>query len=76
MMIQGAISKGPDAVMLRLIRRFVPLKQDQKCFLEHISGFRVAQSERPAVKNQLRGLHIVKPSAPFALSLAHADFNG
>ena len=40
--VEGAIAKGADAIMLRLQRWPWPLQQGEEGFLQHILGFAVA----------------------------------
>src|SRR5256885_16932647 len=56
--------------MLRLHRRLPPLHQRHKRLLEDILRLVVAQTQRPAVENQLRGLRFIEALAPAEFSFS------
>ena len=62
--IQGAIPKTAQAIILRFLRRRFSLEQCLKRFLKNIFGLAVAKAERAPVKNQLRRLAFIQAFAP------------
>ncbi len=63
-MVQRAVAKASDAIMIGLRRRLAPLQQRHERLLQNVLRFAVAQPQRPAVENQLRGFRFVKALAP------------
>ena len=63
-MVQRAVAKAADAIMIGLRRRLAPLQQRHERLLQNVLRFAVAQSKRPAVENQLGGFRFVKALAP------------
>ena len=62
--VQRAVAKAADAIMIGLRRRLAPLQQRHERLLQNVLRFAVAQSKRPAVENQLGGFRFVKALAP------------
>ena len=68
-MVENPVAKTAQAVTVRFQRRLGEAQQSQEGFLQDILGFAVAQSERPAVKENLRSLRLIERLAPVRLFL-------
>ena len=58
-MIKRPIPKTAQTIVERLFGWSGPLHQTQESLLQNIFGLAVAQAQRPAVKNDLRGFRFV-----------------
>ena len=71
-MVEGAVSKGPQAIVLRLIGLARQFKQRQKRLLQNIFGLSVAQAQGAPVKNQPGRFGFIKRLAPITVELGRA----
>ena len=62
--VQCAVAVAADAVMLGFGGGLNFLHERDKCLLQNIFGFGVAESKGPAIEDELGGLRFVKPFAP------------
>lgn len=62
--IQDAIPKRADGIMLRVLRLGRPLHQPEKGLVQDILGLAVAEPKSPTVKQQLGGFRLIQPVAP------------
>ena len=60
--------------MLRPQGNLELLHQGEEGFLHHVFRLTMAQTQRPAIKNQIRGLRFIKPPAPVEFHLAVHGF--
>src|SRR5439155_4974244 len=73
--VQRAVAKAADTITIGLRRRLAPLQQRHERLLQNILRFAVAEPQRPAVENQLRGFRFVKGFAPICLGTHISSLN-
>ena len=73
--VQRAVAKAADTITIGLRGRLAPLQQRHERLLQNILRFAVAQPQRPAVENQLRGFRFVKGFAPICLGTHISSLN-
>ena len=62
--VQRAIAKAADAIVRRVLGLAWVLPQRKEGLLHHILGFRVGETERATIKNQLGRFRVVQPFVP------------
>lgn len=69
MRVHGAIAKGAQAIMFRILRPLRQLQQGQERFLKDVLGFTVTETQSASVEDQSRRFPFIKRLAPSAVDL-------
>jgi len=74
--IQGVVAKTAHAIVLRLLRRLGPLHEREERSLQNVLSLAMAQTQRPAVQDQIGRFGSVQGFAPPALLVALHESTG